>query len=226
MYCDPKHYPAEIEPSANWLTAIGVHPRKIHDFRGEAEAQFECLMRDPGLAALGEIGLDWTENESQWRTQEEVLRRVLLWSTPRLPIVLHLRGTTVDEVGPYHRALRIVKEFCGTQQRFHLHCFGGDEEVVHAWADQFPNTYFGFTANVRRFEAKQVQGLRAVPNNRLLVETDSPYLTSRQEIEINTPAYLGEVASLVAERREGDLGHLAAATLINSCQLYGIDLSG
>jgi Tat protein secretion system quality control protein TatD with DNase activity len=64
--------------------------------------------------------------------------------------------------------------------------------------DSYPNVYFGFTGLVRTFDQQQVEALRSVPRDRILIETDSPYLSVKSML--NTPAHIGEIAGVVAKQ--------------------------
>ncbi|KAK3083947.1 hypothetical protein FSP39_005799 [Pinctada imbricata] len=115
------------------------------------------------------------------------------------PLVLHLRGPPGDELGSdvQCRAMIMMEANCKPGQKLHVHCFTGKKDIVQAWLLKFPNSYFGVTAAVRSFGREQVEGLREIPINRLLLETDAPYFPLGNS-EFSTPAYIGEVAAFVA----------------------------
>ena len=105
----------------------------------------------------------------------------------------------------------------------HLHCFTGDSTTVKCWTRDFPNCYFGFTAFVSSFAKAQIKALREVPENRLLLETDSPYFPVTEGYRPNTPAFIGDVAVLVAGRLGLALERLLDVTADNTRRLYGFD---
>lgn len=97
----------------------------------------------------------------------------------------------------HQRVRGIVTSYRGSLQPIHVHCFTGTADEVDRWTKKFHDVYFGFTALVGGFDETQKEALRAVSMNRLLLESDSPHLAPGEK-SINNPAYLGEVAALVA----------------------------
>jgi len=138
-------------------------------------------------------------------------------------LVLHVRGSRKDTYSkiPHARCLDIVKRKCLRFQRIHLHCFTGDEEVYESWSQQFPNCHFGFTGAVVGFDAIQRNALQRVPLNKLVIETDSPYLQVHRSQEMNTPAFIGDVAKEIANIRRMPLHAVLQATAQNGKALYG-----
>ena len=120
------------------------------------------------------------------------------------------------------RAREICEEECGRKQLIQLHCFQGPASEVTRWLDAFPNTYFSVGGIVKTLTPEHLEGLRAIPTDRLLLETDSPYLPLDPTMWVNTPRYLGDIAVAVAQARGMDLGQVAAATLINSDNIFGL----
>ncbi|XP_070573552.1 uncharacterized metal-dependent hydrolase YcfH-like [Ptychodera flava] len=175
--------------------------------------------------ALGEIGLDYSAKPDKWPLQEKVFRLALPYCVRGKPLILHIRGASGDgciaAVG--RNALNIVREYCGREQLIHLHCFTGDKSVVRCWIEAFPNCYFGFKAGVSVFTSAKIDDLRDVPESRLLLETDSPYFPVPGGPRPNTPAFIGDVALLVAERRGIDLNRLLQLKVENTRRLYGFD---
>ena len=204
VYCDPATYPRSIVTTDGWATAIGFHPRHAMDFSDNVYGQIKNLLRqNPGLS-LGEIGLDRTEPKGTWLCQETVLKKLLGLAIVDQPIVLHVRGQDGDHGSGdvYSRCLAILRECIRfREQSIHLHCFGGLSDQVRQWRSEFPNTFFGFTGNAVHFSAEQTESLREVPDHRLLVETDSPYLSVDREVFPNTPHYIGHVAAVIATYR-------------------------
>ena len=92
--------------------------------------------------------------------------------------------------------------------------------MVEDWLEEFPNTYFGFTARVTSFNQEQRDGVRAVPEDRILLETDSPYMPTHRNVRVNTPAYIGDVAESVALIRGVPWRELLVTTVTNGQNLY------
>ena len=96
----------------------------------------------------------------------------------------------------------------------------GTRAVVEDWLEEFLNTYFGFTAPVTSFNQEQRDGLRAVPEDRILLETDSPYMPTHRNVRVNTPAYIGDVAESVAQIQGVPWRELLVTTVTNGQNIY------
>ena len=223
IYCDPQTYPEVVPSSSNFYSAIGFHPKHAVDFTQYTRRMIAGYLQDKGIVALGEIGLDRTEPKGTWGYQEAVLKELLTMASPDKPVILHVRGQDgVDGSGDtYSRCLSILRE-CLPQrdQPIHVHCFGGFADQVRQWRADFPNTYFGYTGMTRNFSQGQLEGLREVPDHRLLVETDSPYLSANVEVSPNTPMYVGDTAALIASARGVSVDHVLDVTARNFRKLY------
>ena len=219
VYSEPRNYPDNLSLGKNWTAAVGVHPKHVNELNDERFSVLQRLLDSPSVSALGEIGLDHTVPLDRWRTQEKVLVRVLSLAKVSRPIVLHLRGPPTDRygLGVSARCMQLLQKTVSPRQFIHLHCFSGDSELVSDWLAEFPNVYFGFTYMVSNFSAAQLEGLRKVPRDRILVETDSPYFGKD---DVNTPAYIGDVAKVVADRLGTPVEELLELTLRNGRELY------
>ena len=218
VFCDPDCWPNQFGIMPGFGAAVGVHPKKATEFTDEHFSTLEELLKREGVVALGEVGLDHTVDESMWQRQEEVLRQVLLLSYPLRPLVVHVRAATEQETGMlYAKLYSIFRECVMPTQRIHLHCFTGSAEQVVAWKEAFPYTYFGFTNMVRNFSRNQRAGLRQVPRDRILIETDAPYFGGERG---TTPIYLGTAALAVSQVIEGSLEDVVRLTTGNGRTLY------
>ena len=178
-------------------------------------------MNSPSVVALGEIGLDRTIPAKLWRRQEEVFRQALSLIRKDKVLVLHLRGTSSDRIGMdvHARCIQILQRKCDYNQPIHLHSFTGDQELVKEWLDSFSDVHFGFTGAVESFSEEQTAGLQSVPMKRLLLETDSPYMKPGGGT-VNTPAFIGDVASFVASKLQVSVQYLLRETVKNGLLLY------
>ena len=152
------------------------------------------------------------------------LERVLQTRPSGKVLVMHIRGPQSEPLAlrAHHACFSHVARFCSRYQRVHIHGCGTSAEQIAAWGAAFPFAFFSFNAKVARFDAEQLEGLRSVPLNRLLVETDSPHLPPPGNLTLNTPAYLGEVIQLVARARGEDFATVLRASNYNARQLYGM----
>ena len=151
-----------------------------------------------------------------------MLFKILDLVQPDKVLVFHLRGLSSDIYG-YATNLRcfgmLVMAGVNLGQPIHLHCFTGSRVMVQRWLEMFPNTHFGLTAKFQELSQEQTLALRVVPEDRLLIETDSPYLSLSGQ-GINTPAYAGDVASSFDDRRDISTRETLELTVKNGRRLY------
>ena len=179
--------------------AIGVHPHHAHLFAAEPQAAAakvaERLDAQPLARAVGEIGLDYHYDFSPRDVQHAVFRAQLQLALGRdLPIVIHTREAEDD-------TLRILREEGGPRLRGVFHCCTGDSEVAaRALATGFYLSIPG-VVSFPKAEALRVSA-GAAPADRLLVETDSPYLAPvPHRGKRNEPAYVATVVERLAAAR-------------------------
>ncbi len=199
--------------------AVGVHPHEADRFaaggREAGEAVREALARVPGAFAIGEIGLDYHYDLSAREAQRRVFRaQVGLARDIGLPVVVHTREADEDTVA-------ILREEGGGRVGGVFHCFSGDA----ALADQALDLGFALSfAGILTFP--KADALRAVaarvPADRLLVETDCPYLAPvPMRGRRNEPAFVARTLAKLAEVRGADAGELSAAVTANFARLFG-----
>lgn len=197
-----------------WGTA-GVHPHEAG--RGSAEA-FErlrhALRSEPRLRAIGECGLDFHYDHAPRDVQRAVFRTQLELATElSLPVVVHAREADAD-------VAHMIREYQGRVIGV-LHCFSGGRELLEVGLDA--EWYISF-AGIVTFPSFRGHGLlRAVPRERLLVETDSPFLAPvPHRGKRNEPGYVVRVAEAVARLRGEPIDEVAAYTSANARRLFGI----
>ena len=174
IFCDPEGLVSIILTDGKWTIAVGVHPRKAVGCPERHLIRIKALLdTNPLGKALGEIRLDRTEPEYTWSDQDCLFKKMLALSRPDKVIVLHLGGSSDKySLDVLLRCLHFVRKACPPSQRIYLHCFTGNQATVEYWLDKLPNTFFCFTARVTSFNLEQQEGLRAVPFDRLLLETN------------------------------------------------------
>ena len=227
-FCDPHEFlspqfEGNFDRDPKFKMAVGIHPKKAHVYSGRQWDAFLRLLNHPRVVGVSEVGLDFSVDPAHWRSQEDLFRRILGLGTNGFVLVMHLRGTQADPLGSvvYRLGHRLLRRHCSRYQRIHLHCFSGDEGMMRAWMDEFPNCFFGITGLIRSFSAQQRRALRAIPAERLLLETDSPHLKVHPEQVYNTPLYIGDLAQVVADVRGESLTDLLAISCVNGQRLYG-----
>ena len=141
---------------------------------------------------------------------------------------IHASGTACPDLGGIPQATdTLYREVVGVMQEkvpnalqsIHLHGFNGDPVTVKLWSDSYPGTYFGFSSMVKGFGDRQRRALKAVPGNRLLLESDSPHLPDVAG-SVNHPAHLFRVAEEVARVRDQSPLDVLRASLANGRTLY------
>lgn len=221
IYCDPESYPDMMPVAEKWRVAVGLHPKKVGDITSKQLDRLKQLIQNNRVSAVGEVGLDTSPGSCSVESQIHFLRDLVTWVKPYMPIILHIRSAQRHSSDLYKVALDILQDSCHRSQNFVLHCFTGNTTSAKKWLQIFPNTYFGFTHLVTQFDNTQLEALRFIPENRLLVETDSPYMPP-SGIFCNSPMYIGEVAEKVAALRYTTLALLAECTTKNAKRLFYI----
>ncbi|BCV19996.1 TatD family hydrolase [Moorella sp. Hama-1] len=196
--------------------AVAVHPHDALSFDAEAEATIRGLARDGRVVAIGETGLDYYRNLSPRQRQQEVFRWHLeLAREWRLPVIIHDRDAHED-------TLRILKKAGPLPAGGVLHCFSGSWEMARECLEL--GFYISFAGPVTFKNAVKQRAIAArVPLERLLIETDCPYLTPEPHRgHRNEPAYVGLVAAALAAARGQTVEEIATATATNARQLFGM----
>lgn len=197
--------------------AVGFHPSDSNGYSDEAEEQLRkwCLT-EPKVVAIGEIGLDFHWDNSPRNIQRQVFRRqIRLAKSVKKPIVVHDREA-------HGEILEILRDERAGEAGGVLHCFSGSLEMATLCLQM--GFYVSLAGPVTFTNAPKVREIAArVPLDRLLIETDSPYLTPHPyRGERNESAYVHLVAEAVAKARGIAVDELAAATTANTKRLFGI----
>jgi TatD DNase family protein len=203
----------ERDPSFFAATA-GVHP---HEAAQVPEADWELLARlarDPRVAAIGEMGLDFHYDRSPRPVQETAFRRSLrLAREVAKPIVIHVREA--DEL-----CLRCLLEEGIPAEGGVVHCFTGDAAAARAYLDLGLHISVSGIVTFKAAEAIR-DAVRITPRDRLLVETDSPFLAPiPYRGKRNEPAYVAHVAAKVAEVWGSTPDEVARVTTENVKRLF------
>ena len=215
--CRAREFAGVIPHSAY---AAGVHPHQAENFLA-APDDFSCFFKE-GLppVAIGELGVDYFYDNSPENIQLEVLERFLdLALEHHLPAIIHIRDKE-DSDKAYCDAWRLLEPFSRNGGRFVVHCFAG----TPGWAEKFlsAGAYLGVTGIVTFKRAENIrETLKVIPDDRLLLETDSPYLApGPHRGKENHPGYLILVAQTVAAERGCSIGEIAAVTTANGLKLF------
>jgi TatD DNase family protein len=195
--------------------ALGVHPHDADSWQPGDGRRLAGLLREPDVLAVGECGLDFHYDSSPRETQLAVFRRQMeIALEAELPVVVHNR----DSDGAMLEAV-LRDELTGLEADFHS--FAGSLEMARALIGR--GFYLGVTGMVTFKKADNIRAIRAeIPADRLLVETDTPYLApGPYRGKHNRPAYVVEVAEKVAELGGESLTEVAQRTCDNFQRLFG-----
>jgi TatD DNase family protein len=202
-----------------WAT-VGIHP---HDAGGAVEADFaemEKLARgEAKVVGFGEMGLDFYRNLSPPEVQREVFRRQIAMARELgKPLVIHCRDA-------HDETLAILGEERAREIGGVMHCFSGDVEIARRCLDL--GLFISLAGPVTYKNARALPEVaRFVPEDRLVVETDCPYLPpTPYRGKRNEPAYVAFTAAFVAELRGVAPDALGAAVTANAATLFGITLT-
>jgi len=197
-----------------WCTA-GVHPHEAAEAgAGDLDAVRELAVANAEVVAIGETGLDFHYDHSPRDVQTELFEgHLALGAEIALPVVVHAREAD-EQIAAVLRAMP-----AGT--RGVLHCFtGGARAFEEAMAADWYVSFSGI-ASFKSFAAADL--LREVPLERLLVETDSPYLAAiPHRGKRNEPAWVVHVVEAVARHLDADPQFVARTTTENACRFYGV----
>jgi TatD DNase family protein len=193
---------------------VGVHPHECVRVPEEDWARHEALARDARVVAVGETGLDFHYDHSPRPVQEASFRRSLaIARAAGKPVVVHVREA--DDV-----CVRVLREEGLPGAGGVIHCFTGDDAAARAYLDL---GLFISVAGVVTFKTAEAirEAVRIVPRDRLLVETDCPFLAPiPHRGKRNEPAYVVETARKVAELWGAPLDDVARATTENVRRLF------
>lgn len=207
-----------LEFSRNYpgiYVSIGIHPHSASDFRAETMKEFEEMTRDPKVVALGETGLDYhymnSPREDQIRSFESHVDLALSVS---LPFVIHVRDADRE-------LLEILRGFPLGERPGVIHCFSGDYETAKRYVDL--GFFISFSGIVTFRKADEVRDAAArIPIERLLCETDSPYLSPVPERgKPNRPANVVHVAEVLRGLRGLSSEEFEVAVFENLTDLFG-----
>jgi len=200
------------------IASVGVHPHDAQSCSEETLGDLGSIASNPAVRAWGEVGLDFNRMYSPQKDQEHWFIRQLEWGAQlNLPMIFHER----DSRG---RFLEILKAHWNPHRNGVIHCFSGSPSELKAYLDL--GLYIGITGIVTL--KSRGQALRRmipdIPPERLLVETDAPYLTptpERNKHRRNEPAFVRTVLLKLAQVCGRNPETLADITWNNACRLFG-----
>jgi TatD DNase family protein len=213
----------EVADKHGFYATAGVHPHHARECDAQTIPALRALAKHPRVVAIGECGLDFNRNYSPHADQEKCfIAQLELGIELGRPLFLHSRDAHPRFAGilEHHQVKKAV-----------AHCFTGERDELRAYLDL--GLYIGITGWIcdERRGRHLLELVREIPRDRLLLETDSPYLTPRDlrpqpRARRNEPAFLPHIAQTVARAVGRPVAEVAAETSRNARTLFAIDEPG
>lgn len=199
----------------NFYGLLGLFPSEVKDYTEELEQKFTELSSNNKIVGIGEIGLDYYWDKSYVDLQKEVfIKQIKLANRLNLPIVVHDREAHKD-------CFDILKEH-NKSSKVLFHCFSGSVEFMRECTKEGWYIAIGGVVTFKN-AVKMKEVAKVVPLDKLVLETDSPYLTPVPfRGKPNKPAYVKYVAEEIAKLREMNLAELIDITTTNAEGFFGI----
>ncbi|MCH8060819.1 MAG: TatD family hydrolase [Proteobacteria bacterium] len=212
---------AEANLGRVYATA-GVHPHHASDYTAASAELIRSLAQKDAVVAIGECGLDYFRNYSPQHAQVEAFRSQLEIATDiGLPVFLHQRDAHDDFV-------KVLEPLLPGLTRAVAHCFTGEAQSLEKLLEM--GLSIGITGWIcdERRGAHLKDIVSVIPDDKLMIETDAPYLmprtlSPRPKSRRNEPAFLPEVLRVVAEARGQSIEHVASITTENATRFFGLD---
>jgi TatD DNase family protein len=197
-----------------WAASAGIHPHKAASFDSGAAVRLEQLIGSPAVAAVGETGLDYHYDNAPRDLQRESFAWHLA-AAARFgkPAIVHAREADAE-------VARLISDAPAGASGV-MHSFSGSPELLEAALER--GFYVSFSGMVTFRSWRDNRSVERVPDDRLLVETDAPYLApAPHRGRRNEPAYLVATARRVAEIRGASAEHVARVTTANAIRCFGL----
>lgn len=195
--------------------AIGIHPIEIDNLNKDSKLLLNTALNNPKCVAVGEIGLDYhykNDIETKQKQDKAFRYQIELSLTHNKPIIIHTRDSSFD-------VAKILSDYKNDLKAVIFHCYGGDLELL-----DFLNCpcYYGIGGIVSFKNAKILRdSLKYIPQDSLLLETDSPYLApAPHRGKLNTPEYIPLIASHLANYLQKDIKEIAHITTTNAKKVF------
>ena len=210
------HLVALAEARDNVWFSVGMHPN--HGVEAEPTVEQICVLADhPRCVAIGETGMDFFRQHVSPEIQEMRFRtHIRAAKETGRPVIVHMRDA--DEV-----TVQIMREEGIADCGGIMHCFSSSRDIASRALEM--GMSIAFSGNVTYKRNQELRDVaRQVPDDRLLIETDAPYLAPEPHRgKRNEPAYVRDVAACIAAVRGVDLETLAAMTTANACIRFGLE---
>lgn len=220
---EPSEFPtirALVDRFPEMKFAVGLHPLDADKWTETMLSEIRTLAcSDERVVALGEMGLDFFKAQNQEHQINILQQQLALAIELDLPVIIHCRDAAAE-----FRDIIAALHTQGKKPRGVMHCWTGNPEETQWFLDL--GFYVSFSGVVTFKNASQVrESARLVPGDRLLIETDCPFLAPvPKRGKRNEPAFVRHVAEYLADLRQIPLEQLAAQTTTNACELFQFTL--
>lgn len=214
---------AVAEKYENVFASVGVHPHDAKLYDDKAERHLIDLAKSDKVIAWGEIGLDYYYDHSPRDVQREVFRRQIRTAKDLdLPVIIHSRDADDETVEILSEEFSLQEPARSKGNNGIMHCFGGTPEMAQALMPL--GFIISFAGNVTFKKAENLRdAAKAVPMDRLLIETDCPFLTPIPfRGKRNEPAYVEHTARFLADFYGVSFEELAEQTTKNFVEFFGL----
>jgi len=208
------------EAHEEFLATVGFHPHDAEKMRETDIDIFAEMVRHPKVVGIGELGLDFFRNYSSRNAQFQALEwQLSLAKQLSLPIVVHSRAADTEMTAALRRWTASLPA-TDSQSLGVIHCFNSDAKVAQTYVEMgfhiAVGAYIGYPTSAKSHEA-----IRLIPPERLVVETDCPFLPPQAyRGKRNEPAYLPMTIQTVAAIRRQSPQEIAKQTTQNACRLF------
>ncbi|MGI2172056.1 TatD family hydrolase [Shewanella sp. MF05960] len=213
-----QQYPLQL------FSTAGVHPHQASSWNAQSCDKLKQLALQPSVVAIGECGLDYNRDFSPRQAQRQAFSAQLALACElNMPVLMHCRDAHQDFIA-------IVNEYRSALPKGLLHCFTGTQDELEACLAA--DLYIGITGWIcdERRGQELAQLVPLIPNNRIMAETDSPYLLPRSmrpkpKSSKNLPQYLPYIVQVMAQLRQQSETELAQYCFQNSCDFFGLPIT-
>ncbi|MFZ5391841.1 MAG: TatD family hydrolase [Patescibacteria group bacterium] len=198
------------------FAAAGVHPNHVDSANIENMQALAELIANPEIVAVGEIGLDYHRNSNTIENQRKIFQQFIsIAAQEAKPIIVHARGAADD-------VMEILSLYKSEGIRGVWHCFEGDWSLAQRILDL--GFHLGFTGSITYTSDENIlETIRQTPIDRILLETDTPYLTPvPYRGQINEPSFVVEVARKISELKDMTIEEVGKNTSENAIKLFNL----
>lgn len=202
----------------NIFASVGIHPHHADEVTDDTLREIEKLARREKVVAIGEVGLDYFKSPSSPEKQKKTFVKFIELSAKLgLPLIIHNREA-------YGDTLDILRKNCRLPVKGVMHCFSGDRKSLRAVLDL--GLSVSFTCNLTFKNAARLREVaKCVPHDRLLLETDAPFLAPQKKRgKRNEPAHITELRDILSELLALPKEKIEKMTTDNAKNLFGIKI--